>query len=237
MPADRGPIGLVVFDLDGTLVDSSVDIADAANALLVELGGTPQPIAAVVEMVGDGAPLLVKRALAASSLDPDTPDALERFLAIYDSRLLVHTTPYDGMVDALTWIGERLPMSVLTNKPARPTALMLDGLGLRHHFRDVVGGDTPAGRKPDPAGLLHLASAAGVAAGDTLMVGDSPVDLETARNAGTRICLVRYGFGFRFRPADFRGDELFVDSPAGLVELLRGVSGGDGDSGDYSPQR
>jgi len=225
MPADRGPIGLVVFDLDGTLVDSSVDIADAANALLVELGGAPQPIAAVVEMVGDGAPLLVKRALAAASLDPDTPDALERFLAIYDSRLLVHTTPYDGMVDVLTWIGGRMPMSVLTNKPARPTALMLDGLGLRRHFRDVVGGDTPFGRKPDPAGLLHLASAAGVAAEDTLMVGDSPVDMETARNAATRICLVRYGFGFRFRPGDFRGDELFVDSPADLIALLRGVSG------------
>ena len=165
MRLDRGMIGLVVFDLDGTLVDSSVDIANAANALLEALGGAPLPIAAIVEMVGDGAPLLVRRALAAASLDPDTPDALDRFLALYDSRLLVHTAPYDGMVEALTWIGARMPMSVLTNKPARPTALMLDGLGLRHHFRDVVGGDTAFGRKPEPAGLLHLASAAGVAAG------------------------------------------------------------------------
>ncbi len=214
-------IGLVVFDLDGTLVDSSVDIADAANALLEELGGIPQPTAAVVDMVGDAAPLLVRRALTAATLDPDTPGALDRFLALYDSRLLVHSKPYDGMGDALTWIGERLPMSVLTNKPARPTALMLDGLGLRRHFRDVIGGDTPFGRKPDPAGLLHLASSAGVGPEHTLMVGDSPVDLETARNAGTQVCLVRYGFGFRFSPADFRGDELFVDSPAGLVELLR----------------
>jgi phosphoglycolate phosphatase len=224
-------IGLVVFDLDGTLVDSSVDIANAVNALLEELGGTPQPVAAIVEMVGEGAPLLVRRALTAASLDPDTPNALERFLALYDTRLMVHTTPYDGMVDALTWIGERMPMSVLTNKPARPTSLMLDGLGLRRHFRDVVGGDTAFGRKPDPAGLLHLASAAGVRPGHTLMVGDSPVDLETARNAGTQVCLVRYGFGFRFSPADFDGNELFVDSPAGLIELLRRVNGGDGDSG------
>jgi phosphoglycolate phosphatase len=215
-------IGLVVFDLDGTLVDSSVDIANAANALLEELGGEPQPVAAIVEMVGEGAPLLVRRALTAASLDPATPNALERFLALYDTRLMVHTTPYDGMVDALRWIGERMPMSVLTNKPARPTSLMLDGLGLRQHFRDVVGGDTAFGRKPDPTGLLHLASAAGIRPEHTLMVGDSPVDLETARNAGTQICLTRYGFGFRFSPADFRGNELFVDSPAGLIELLGG---------------
>ena len=222
-------IGLVVFDLDGTLVDSSADIANAANALVEDLGGAPLPAPAIIDMVGEGAPLLVRRALAAASLDPDTPGALDRFLALYDTRLLVHTRPYDGTIDALTSIGERLPMSVLTNKPALPTSLMLDGLGLRHHFRDVVGGDTAFGRKPDPAGLLHLASAAGVAPEHTLMVGDSPVDLAAARNAGTRICLVRYGFGFRFSPADFRGDELFVDSPAGLVDLLRRVNGADGE--------
>ena len=184
-------IGLVVFDLDGTLVDSSADIANAANALLEALGGAPLPAAAIVDMVGDGAPLLVRRALAAASLDPDTPGALDRFLALYDSSLLVHTAPYDGMVEALTWIGERVPMSVLTNKPARPTALMLDGLALRHHFRDVVGGDTAFGRKPEPAGLRHLVSAAGVRPEHTLMVGDSPMDMATARNAGTRVCLAR----------------------------------------------
>jgi phosphoglycolate phosphatase len=128
---------------------------------------------------------------------------------------------YDGMIDALTWIGARVPMSVLTNKPARATGLMLEGLGLGRYFRDVVGGDTARGRKPDPAGLLHLASAAGVRPEDTLMVGDSPIDLATARNAGTRICLVRYGFGYRFTATDFRGDELFVDSPPELMELLR----------------
>jgi phosphoglycolate phosphatase len=213
--------GLVVFDLDGTLVDSSADIASTANALVEELGGTPLPAAAIVDMVGEGAPLLVRRALGAALLDPDTRGALERFLVLYDTRLLVHTTLYDGMIDALTWIGARAPMSVLTNKPARATGLMLEGLGLGRYFRDVVGGDTARGRKPDPAGLLHLASAAGVRPEDTLMVGDSPIDLATARNAGTRICLVRYGFGYRFTATDFRGDELFVDSPSELIELLR----------------
>jgi len=216
-------IGLVVFDLDGTLVDSSADIANAANALLEALGGATLPAAAIIDMVGEGAALLVRRALAAASLDPDTPGALERFLALYETRLLVHTRPYDGTIEALTWIGERAPMSVLTNKPAHPTSQVLDGLGLRHHFREIIGGDTAFGRKPDPAGLLHLASAAGVRPEHTLMVGDSPIDLATARNAGTRVCLLRYGFGFRFSPADFHGDELFADSPAGLVDVVRGL--------------
>jgi phosphoglycolate phosphatase len=217
-------IGLVVFDLDGTLVDSSADIANAANALLEALGAAPLPAAAIIDMVGEGAALLVRRALAAASLDPDIPGALERFLALYETRLLVHTRPYDGTIDALTWIGARAPMSVLTNKPMHPTSQVLDGLGLRHHFRDIVGGDTAFGRKPDPTGLLHLAAAAGVRPEHTLMVGDSPIDLATARNAGTPVCLVRYGFGFRFSPGDFRGDELFADSPAGLVDVVRGLS-------------
>ena len=213
-------IGLVVFDLDGTLVDSSVDIANAANAMLREFGGAPQPYQALVGMVGEGAGVLVRRALAAAALDPDSPAALDRFLAHYDAHLLDHTRPYPGMVEALSRIGERLPMEVLTNKPARATDLMLDGLGLRHHFRDVIGGDTPLGPKPEPAGLLHLAAAAGVAPEQTLMVGDSGIDLATARQAGTRICLVRYGFGYQFSPADFRGDELFVNAPSGFPDLV-----------------
>ena len=217
--------GLVVFDLDGTLVDSSVDIANAVNALILELGGTPLPLADIVGMVGDGARVLVRRALKAAVLDPEKPkrpgEMLERFLAHYDPHLLDHTVPYPGMVDTLNWIAGRLPMAVLTNKPSRATELMLAGLGLRSHFRDVIGGDTAFGRKPDPAGLTHLATAAGVAPARVLMVGDSPVDLATARNAGTQVCLARYGFGYKSAAEDFRGDELFIDSPADLVDLLR----------------
>jgi phosphoglycolate phosphatase len=216
----RPAIGLVVFDLDGTLVDSSADIADAANALVEELGGQRLPKDAIVDMVGEGVVLLVRRALTAASLEPDHPGALDRFLALYDARLLAHTTAYDGMVEALNAIGRLAPMSVLTNKPASATGRMLAGLGLRHHFRDVIGGDTAWGRKPGPAGLLQLASLAGVPPEETLMIGDSPIDLTTARNAGTRICLVRYGFGYKFGPDDFRGDELFVDTPAGLVDVV-----------------
>jgi phosphoglycolate phosphatase len=211
-------IGLIVFDLDGTLVDSHRDIANAANALVEELGGQRLPDAAIVAMVGEGAALLVRRALAAAGIDPATPGALDRFLVLYDARLLEHTRPYDGTLDVLARMRGRVPMAVLTNKPQRPTERILDELGLGHYFLEVIGGDTPYGRKPDPAGLLHLAQTAGVPADRTLMIGDSPVDLHTARNAGARICLVRYGFGFRFAPADFRGDESFADSPVDLIE-------------------
>jgi phosphoglycolate phosphatase len=213
--------GLVVFDLDGTLVDSSVDLANAVNALLLELGARPLAEPAIIAMVGEGASVLVHRALTAAALDPETPGALERFLAHYDPHLLDHTVPYPGMVETLAWIRTHLPMAVLTNKPRRATEVMLEGLGLRRYFRDVIGGDTTFGRKPDPAGLTHIAASAGVTPARVLMVGDSPVDVATARNAGTQICLARYGFGYRFGPDDFRGDELFIDSPSDLAELLR----------------
>jgi phosphoglycolate phosphatase len=212
---------LVVFDLDGTLIDSHRDIANAANALVVELGGRALPEPAIVAMVGEGAAVLVRRALAAAEINPATPGALDRFLALYDARLLEHTRPYPGTVEALEALGAHAALCVLTNKPQQPTERILDGLQLRRCFRDVIGGDTPFGRKPDPAGLLHLVAAAGATADQTVMVGDSPVDLAAARNAGTRVCLVRYGFGYRFAAGDFRGDELFADSPDELVGAMR----------------
>ena len=212
---------LVVFDLDGTLVDSSVDLANAVNALLRDLGAAPISTAEVTTMVGEGAAVLVRRALSARRLDPATPGALDRFLAHYDPHLLDNTKPYRGVVDTLESLSKHAALAVLTNKPARATELMLNGLGLRRHFRDVIGGDTSWGRKPAPTGLLHLCEGAGVTPAETLVVGDSSVDLATARNAGTRICLARYGFGYTFSGDEFNGDETFIDSPAELVRLLQ----------------
>lgn len=211
---------LVVFDLDGTLIDSRRDLADATNALLVELGAAPLPVQAVAAMVGEGAAVLVRRALTASGLDPDSPGALERFLTHYDERLLVHTATYDGTREALQALRRICPLAVLTNKPARATARILDGLGLSECFTWVVGGDTPYGRKPDPAGLRWLMQQAGAAPEATVLVGDSPIDRETGTRARTRVCLVRYGFGFLF--PDGYGDALVVDDPSELVERLRG---------------
>ena len=217
-------IRLVVFDLDGTLVDSSHDLAEATNALLAELGGAPLALDAVVSMVGEGAAVLVKRALERSGLDPEMPGALARFLELYDERLLNATRPYPGMIEAIASLGAKFRLAVLTNKPERPTLEILSGLQMRQFFDDVTGGDSAHGRKPNPAGLLDLAARAGVTASETILVGDSPVDLETSRRAGTRICLTRYGFGYRFAGTEFRGDEVFVDAAAELPGAIESIS-------------
>src|SRR5262245_26911221 len=167
-----------VFDLDGTLVDSRRDLADAANALLEECGGAPLPEEHIGRMVGDGAAVLVSRVFAAADL-PLPPDALPRFLRLYDRRLLDHTKPYAGMIETLDELVGRAPLAVLTNKPLAATRRILDGLGLARFFgAAVIGGDGPLPRKPDPSGLERLASTAGVAVASTLLVGDSMIDWE-----------------------------------------------------------
>ena len=124
-------IRLVVFDLDGTLIDSRRDLADATNALIAGLGGEPLSLEAVTAMVGEGAAVLVRRALTAAGLDPSAPGALERFLAHYDDRLTVHTRPYDGIVASLEALrSDGLALAVLTNKPGRPTREILERLEL-----------------------------------------------------------------------------------------------------------
>ena len=222
---DNGAMPLVVFDLDGTLIDSRRDLADAANALIVERGGRPQPVDAISAMVGEGAPLLVRRALTAAGLDPADPAALPRFLELYDERLLNHTHLYEGTRPVLEDISREATLAVLTNKPQRPSERILEGLAIAGLFDHVIGGDTSLPRKPDPGGLRHLMTAAGAGAGDTIMVGDSAIDLRTARAAGTRICLVRYGFGFRFAAADLAGDELLAGTTPELLALLRQALG------------
>ena len=212
-------IALVVFDLDGTLVDSHRDLADAANAMLLEFGATPLAAEEITAMVGDGAAMLVRRVLKRGGLvATDARHALERFLVHYDERLLATTKPYDGMEETLRALrAEGRQLAVLTNKPHRASVRILEGLDLLALFSDVVGGDTAYGRKPDPAGLLAVVSNANTTPGETLFVGDSAVDLATARAAGTAICLARYGFGYRFKDGDFDGAEMFIDAPRDLV--------------------
>jgi phosphoglycolate phosphatase len=214
-------MSLLVFDLDGTLIDSRRDLADAANALIVEHGGEPLPVEAIANMVGEGAPLLVRRALTAAGLRRDVHGALRRFLELYDERLLAHTRLYDGTREALDALATDATLAILTNKPQHPTERILEGLGIASLFEWVIGGDTPHGRKPDPGGLTHLMSLAHAGSGETVMVGDSAVDLRTARAAGTRVCLVSYGFGFRTVDGLLQGDELVADSPADLRRLLK----------------
>ena len=184
---------LIVFDLDGTLVDSARDLSESASELVQSYGAAPLYVSQVVTMVGEGASMLVRRALERSSLDPETPGALARFLEIYDRRLLDHTVPYPGMREILSLAIQRGPLAVLTNKPAASSVRILEALGLRGFFTRIVGGDSPHPRKPDPAGLLAMmAEAPGHA---TVLVGDSPADAQTAEAAGCAFVFARYGFG------------------------------------------
>lgn len=217
------PLKLVVFDLDGTLVDSWKDLADSANALLTEYGGIVLPDAAVAALVGDGAGVLVQRVFVAAGLGTAPPEALPRFLAIYDEHLLDHTSAYPGTHDMLQRLSGRVPLAVVTNKPGGATARVLDGLGLAPHFSWIVAGDGPFARKPDPEGLFHVIRQAAATPETTVLVGDSAIDLETARRAGTRICLARYGFGYRLTDADLRGDERLADTPRDIGDIVEGL--------------
>ena len=213
---------LIAFDLDGTLIDSRRDLADSANQLIEELGGTPLPEEVVAGMVGEGAALLVKRALDAAGVDhPAT--ALARFLAIYDTRLVNHTRVYEGILDLLSSVGRHARLGVLTNKPTAPTEKILDAFAIRGLFQSVIGGDGPFPRKPDPQGLLAMMTATGATAAETVLVGDSAIDYQTAQRASVRCCLVSYGFGFRAFPRDqiSNGDGI-VDDAEGLARWLAG---------------
>jgi phosphoglycolate phosphatase len=142
-------IGLVIFDLDGTLIDSRRDLAESANALLAAYGAPPIGETDVTRMVGCGAATLVKRVLAAAGLDISIDEALPRFLSAYDERLTRHTRPYDGVPVLLDGLrGQRMPMALLTNKPLAQTASILETFGMTRYFQWSVGGDGPWPRKP-----------------------------------------------------------------------------------------
>lgn len=211
---------LIVFDLDGTLIDSRADLADAANALIAERGGSRVSEDDIGRMVGDGAAMLVKRALTAAGLPIDDA-SVPRFLELYDDRLLATTRPYPGVIDALQSLAPLGAIAVLTNKPLAPTRRLLGELDLARFVEAAIGGDGAFPRKPDPTSLIHLMQGFGTDRRQTVMAGDSWIDYATARSAGTRICLARYGFGFDAFPAgEIRGDEGLVDHPEQFSEVI-----------------
>src|SRR5690349_11392373 len=186
----------ILFDLDGTLVDSVPDLAAAVNGLLAELGRPALSLAQVTSMVGDGTAALVERALAASGAGTPLRPALDRFLALYEADPTRLTRPYAGVpavLDQLAAAGWRL--GVCTNKPERATRAVLAGLDLERFFTTVLGGDSGPTRKPDPGPLRtaldHLGSAPGAAA----MVGDHRNDVVAAQAAGLPVVFARYGYG------------------------------------------
>jgi phosphoglycolate phosphatase len=209
----------LVFDLDGTLVDSRRDLATAVNRTRAELGLAPLSLERVVGMVGEGARRLVEKAIGSEIAPERFEGAFRRFLEHYGAVLLDTTRAYDGVPEALARLAAHYPLAVLTNKPVDFSRRVLDGLGLGRHFREVVGGDSLPVRKPDPAGLLHVARRLGVPAERLLLVGDSAIDAATARAAGIPFALVTWGFPRASDLAAIAADHRF-DHPAELVAAM-----------------
>jgi len=209
---------LAMFDLDGTLLDSVPDLAAAVDRVLLQLGRAPAGQERVRLWVGNGARVLVRRALA-GGLDHDGVDealaaeALELFMAAYaDNHAL--TCVYPGVVETLDWLREReVALALITNKPARFLPELLADKGLDGYFQWLVGGDTLPQQKPDPAALLWVMAQAGVAAGDALFVGDSRNDVRAARAANVTCVALSYGYN--------HGEPIALENPAMVVDDLR----------------
>ena len=210
-------MNLLIFDLDGTLIDSKLDLAHAVNAARAHMGLGDLPHPLVFSYVGNGAPTLIQRSLGPEAGEAQVQEALEFFLAYYRDHMLDYTTLYPGVADTLDVLlqsGKR--MAVLTNKPVRISKAIIGGLGLERHFFQIYGGNSFEQKKPHPIGIETLLSEAGMGAGHALMIGDSAVDIQTARNAGIKSCGVTYGFQpetLAAEPPDFLIDR-FEDLPA-----------------------
>jgi phosphoglycolate phosphatase len=209
---------IIVFDLDGTLIDSARDLAESIGELLESYGTAPLPLDEVVTMVGEGAPMLVRRAMKRSGIEPPIDEALARFMQIYDRRLMDHTVPYAGTAESLALALRRGPLAVLTNKPLGPSIGILEALGLRGFFSRIIGGDSEYGRKPDPTGLLSLQA---LAPGDRLvMIGDSPADWKVSVNANVPFVFARFGFGAPKFGSAPPATEFVIDHPRELGQVL-----------------
>jgi phosphoglycolate phosphatase len=202
----------LIFDLDGTLIDSKLDLAHSVNAARAHLGLAPIENDRVYSYVGDGALVLIERALGPQASSEQVQQALEYFYAYYREHMLDYTTLYPGVREALDRLrDEGVRMAVLTNKPVRFSQGIIDGLGLAGHFLRVYGGNSFPAKKPDPMGAETLIREAGITREGTLMIGDSAVDVRTARNAGIVCCGVTYGFQpetLEQEPPDFLFDSM-----------------------------
>jgi phosphoglycolate phosphatase len=227
-PFDSHNIQLVIFDLDGTLIDSRLDLVHSVNATLRHMKRPELPDDVIASYVGDGAPALIGRALGSEAGDEKlVRSGLEYFLTYYREHKLDHTRLYDGIIEALAALedshnGRPRKMAVLSNKPVHPSRAIVEALGLGKFFVRVYGGNSFPTKKPDPEGAQTILRETGTGPHQTLVVGDSGVDILTGRNAGTWTCGVTYGFAphtLRETPPD-----VLLDKPAELAELFRLLS-------------
>jgi phosphoglycolate phosphatase len=221
---DPRSIRLLVFDLDGTLIDSRLDLIHSINAMLRHFECPELPGELIAAYVGDGAPTLVRRALGDPNDELFFRAALEYFLGYYRIHKLDHTVVYEGIPEALAHLaapsnGVQRQMAVLSNKPVNPSRDIVQALGLGEFFVRIYGGNSFTTKKPDPLGVQTILEETGIAAGEALMIGDSSIDVLTGRNAGLWTCGVTYGFAphtLEEAPPD-----VVIEKPAELAELFR----------------
>jgi phosphoglycolate phosphatase len=220
-PFDPRSMQLVIFDLDGTLIDSRLDLIHSVNAMLRHFNRPELPGEVVASYVGDGAPMLVRRALGDPADEKFYKAGLEYFLNYYREHKLDYTHVYAGIPEALEQIrsnGSQRKMAVLSNKPVNPSRAIVDALGLADFFVKVYGGNSFDTKKPDPLGVKTLLEETGTAPGNAMIVGDSSIDILTGRNAGIASCGVTYGFAPHTLcevPPD-----VVVETPRELTELF-----------------
>ena len=221
---DPHSIKLVIFDLDGTLIDSRLDLVHSVNAALRHIGRPELPDDVIASYVGDGAPILIQRALGGEAVDEAViRKGLEFFLSYYRAHKLDHTTVYPGIAEALAAIqnsanGVPRKLAVLSNKPVVPSRAIVEALGLGRFFSQIYGGNSFPTKKPDPEGARKLLEEYGVQPHQAAIVGDSHVDVNTGRNAG----MVTVGVTYGFAPHTLADDppDVLVDHPNELAALF-----------------
>jgi phosphoglycolate phosphatase len=213
--------GLLIFDLDGTLIDSKLDLAHSVNAARAYMEMPPLEHALIYTYVGNGAPLLIRRAMGPEASQEEVDRALDFFIRYYAQHCLDFTVLYPGVREALDRLRSAdVRMAILTNKPVRISNQIVRGMGLGDHFFRVYGGNSFAEKKPDPVGIDTLLEESGLPRESAVMVGDSAVDIRTARNAKVKACGVTYGF----QPESLKEDppDLLVDDLRELADHVLG---------------
>ncbi|MGH9610763.1 MAG: HAD family hydrolase [Bryobacteraceae bacterium] len=205
---------LLIFDLDGTLIDSSEDLATATNATLENFGQVPLDPYLIYSYVGNGVPMLVRRAFGPHVSEESIRQAVAFFLTFYAAHATDRTCLYPGIREALDRLSADHTLAILTNKPAAVSREIVSFLGVEDYFVRLYGGDSLAHKKPDPVGIATLMAELGAAPEQSWMIGDSFVDIRAARNAGVRSCGVAWGF----QPDSFAADppDLLIRHPREL---------------------